>query len=523
MHAGFPSRLRRPLIAFTVLLAVAACVIILSFRWVFDPGAVRAAAERRLSAMLGQAVTIGDISVDLLPVPALVGSDIRVGRREETPSIDIPRVRFLPRLRSLFSPPVVVEEVILQGLVVSVLHDRNGEWRFPSVVPAPGGHEQGGIVIERVRLDGGRMRVLERTAAALRESSSIDEVAADVVVDGGGLRLSPITGRIADAAISGEAIVDRDAARLDFRMDVVQDGDLPALLALAGIERPAFVHLPKPAGALCSVRIERATSRLSGTGSVRAPAVSVEPLSLTGFEAPFKMEGPRLTFAPTAFSLYGGAHRGTITVDVSQTPARWALDSRVTDLDFGDFLTALTEQEQPIDGTAAISGALRGRVGEPLERTVQGRTQVTVVNGVIRQFPLLAAINRALRLAEGDTRDTRFDRLTATLAIASGQATTDDLVIQARDVRVEAAGRMGFDRSLDLAGQAVLSPERTASAIRSVRELSGLRNAQGELELPLTITGSLDNPSFRIDLQGAVGKSLKEELRRRIFGIIRKQ
>ncbi len=83
MHAGFPSRLRRPLIASAVLLAVASAVIILTFRWVFDPGAVRAAAEGRLSMMLGQAVTIGDISVDLLPVPALVGSDIRVGRREE--------------------------------------------------------------------------------------------------------------------------------------------------------------------------------------------------------------------------------------------------------------------------------------------------------------------------------------------------------------------------------------------------------------------------------------------------------
>lgn len=502
-----------------VLLALAAVVIFLRFRWVFDPAAVRAAAEGRLSAMLGQAVTIGEIQVKFLPVPALVGSDVRVG--EETPSLDIPLVRFVPRLRSLLSSPFVIEEVILHGLVVSVLHDRNGEWHFPSVVPVPGDHQQGGIVIERVRLDGGRVRVLERNEAVLREASSIDEVAADVVVDGDGLRLSPITGRIADAAISGEAIVDREAARLDFRIDVVRDGDLPAVLALAGIERPAFVHLPKPASLLLSVRIDRATSRLIGTGSLRSPAISVEPLSLSGFEAPFKMDGPSLTFAPTAFSLYAGAHRGTITVDVAQTPARWTLDSRVTDLDFGDFLTALTAQEQPIDGTAALSGALRGRVGEPLERTVQGRMQLTVLNGVIRQFPLLAAINRALRLAEGDTRDTHFERLTATLAIARGQATTDDLVIQAREVRVEAAGRLGFDRSLKLAGQAVLSPARTASAIRSVKELSGLRTAQGELELPLTITGSLDNPSFRIDLQGAVGKSLKEELRRRILGIIR--
>ena len=140
-----------------------------------------------------------------------------------------------------------------------------------------------------------------------------------------------------------------------------------------------------------------------------------------------------------------------------------------------------------------------------------------------------------MRLAEGDSRDTRFERLSATLAFAGrvartaadaagpGHATTDDLVLQAREVRVEAAGRIGFDRSLDLAGVAVLSPERTARAIRSVRELSGLRNDRGELELPLTITGTLDNPSFGIDLKAVIGRSIKEELRRRIRDLFRRE
>ena len=169
-----------------------------------------------------------------------------------------------------------------------------------------------------------------------------------------------------------------------------------------------------------------------------------------------------------------------------------------------------------------------------MPRGLEGRMTVNVANGVIREFPLLSAINRALRLAEGDARDTRFERLSATLAFAGnvvrpsadalgpGHATTDDLVMLAREVRVEAAGRIGFDRSLDLAGVAVLSPERTASAIRSVRELSGLRNDRGELELPLTITGTLDNPTFGIDLKAIIARSIKEELRRGIRKLFRR-
>jgi hypothetical protein len=55
-----------------------------------------------------------------------------------------------------------------------------------------------------------------------------------------------------------------------------------------------------------------------------------------------------------------------------------------------------------------------------------------------------------------------------------------------------------------------------------VRELSGLRNDRGELELPLTISGSLDDPSFGIDLQAVIGRSIKEELKRRIRDLFRR-
>jgi hypothetical protein len=59
-------------------------------------------------------------------------------------------------------------------------------------------------------------------------------------------------------------------------------------------------------------------------------------------------------------------------------------------------------------------------------------------------------------------------------------------------------------------------------AIRSVRELSGLRNSSGELEIPLTISGTLDAPSFGLDLKAAIGKGIKDELMRRLRGIIKR-
>lgn len=490
---------------------------------------LRSAAETRLSAMLGQTVTIGGLNVDLFPRAAITGSDVSVAGRDpgdhaaHAPGIQVERIEIVPRLRSLVAGPVLIEDVRLAGFAVSVLRDRDGGWQVPAAVPAPSADTEGGVVIERVRVTRGRLLVFDALAAGgTRQASSIDDIDADIIVEDAGLRLSPVTARIGGARISGEARTNAKAAHLEFSSDAIEDGDLPALLGLLGSARPEFLRLHEAASASVALRIDRATSTLSGKGTLRAPQVGLDPLRLQRFEAPFTLAGNRLAFAPTTFTLYGGAHRGTVNIDLTGTPARWAIDSRVTQLDIGDFLNALTETDARIDGTAAVHAALRGRLDASLTETLAGRVHLTVDDGVIRQFPLLARINTAARLTEGDTQDTRFERLSATLAISSGRATTDDLVMQAGHVRVETAGTIAFDRSLDMRGKAVLSPERAAAAIRSVRELSGLRNSRGEVEIPITITGTLDAPSFGVDLEAAIGKGLKDELMRRLRGIIKK-
>jgi hypothetical protein len=186
----------------------------------------------------------------------------------------------------------------------------------------------------------------------------------------------------------------------------------------------------------------------------------------------------------------------------------------------GEFLRALTGRDQRLDGTASITGALRGRVGEPLERTLRGRVHIVVNNGVVRNFPLLATIDRALRLGEPNNDDTRFDELAATLSVAAGQATTNDLVLRSGDVRVEAGGRIGADRSLALRGRAVVSANRVAGAVASVHEIARLRNTRGEIELPLTISGSLDAPSISVDVKAGIIQGLEDEIRRRLQRLI---
>src|SRR5688500_8924579 len=505
-----------------VLGGLAALVVLLAIRGSLIADFMREIAESRLSTALGQPVAIGRLGFSLTPRPAFPGSDIRVGdAAQQAPSVGIDRVEVFPMLRSFLQGPIHVTEVSLDGFTVSILRDAGGRWRAPAVFPAPTRGAGGGIGIERVRVAGGRLLIFDvSTNGTLRELSPIDDMRTHLLVGLGGLRLASLTGRVGDAAISGEAQTDPQSVQLDFSAPAIRDADLPALFGLLAASRPAVLRVDEPAAASVSVRIDRATSRLRGSGTLRAHALTVEPLRLQQLNAPFVVEGTQLTFAETTFAISGGSHEGRFTLMLGDAPA-WSMDGRLRDIDMGALLDTIAGRDAKLEGRGRIDAALKGRFEPGFLTRMNGDVRLLVSNGVLQDFPLLATVNRALRLSEGDGQDTRFESLSASLAIAAGTAATDDLVIQAGHLRAVLSGEIGFDRSVNLRGRAIVSAERVAAAVDSVHELARIRKASGEVVVPLTITGSLDAPKFDIDMASLIREGVVDELKRRLRRLIK--
>ncbi|MEJ2368203.1 MAG: AsmA-like C-terminal region-containing protein, partial [Acidobacteriota bacterium] len=142
--------------------------------------------------------------------------------------------------------------------------------------------------------------------------------------------------------------------------------------------------------------------------------------------------------------------------------------------------------------------------------------------GVIKNFPLLATVNRVLKVTGGSGKDTQFDSLTGDFKIAGGKAHSDNINLKAGEMTVHGAGDIGFNLILDIKGRIVFSPEKTQELVHSVGELSSLVNQKGRLVLPLVISGSVDNPSINIDikdlLKKKLQKDLKDKLLQKLFG-----
>jgi hypothetical protein len=65
-------------------------------------------------------------------------------------------------------------------------------------------------------------------------------------------------------------------------------------------------------------------------------------------------------------------------------------------------------------------------------------------------------------------------------------------------------------------GTARFSPGKSAEMTRSVKELSSLTNAAGEIEVPFHVSGTAGSPQFSIDAWSLIRRGAQQELKKRL-------
>jgi uncharacterized protein involved in outer membrane biogenesis len=507
-----------------------------------DTDALRGLAERQASGLLGEPVTIGRMRVHLFPVPAVVGTDVRTGSGDTSdgPSVSVRAIRILPQWRTLVSKPLVIDAVEIEGLGIVVRRDREGRWILPGAasgsgstgggstggggavggVPGlPGGPASQALAVRRVGLRDGRIALRDavlRTREGSAEVAVISGIHAELTQrpDGGGtlsmraaLGGSPLTGAIemGPQALSGS-----------LRSASLRNDDLPALFALLGSSAPTTLAIAGAAPLDLAVQVARDTGAMTASGQLKAARVQFGTLAVTNVAAPFRATASEVVVDPLTFAAYAGTQRGRLRVRHDQVPAEWALDTRADGLDINAFLAANTTAANRLLGTARIDARLQGTAAAPVERYMSGTMDVALSNGVIRNFALLATLNRALRITGGNDTDTHFERLSATLNLGGGVMRTRNASLHAGELTALAAGALGFDRTIGMSGTATFSREASARMVASIREVSAASNAEGEVEVPFRVTGPLDSPAFAINTEALLGRAIRKEIDRNI-------
>jgi uncharacterized protein involved in outer membrane biogenesis len=455
---------------------------------------VRRALEAQATAWLGEPVRIGAASPAFLPRVGLSLSDVRVG---EPVRISLSTVVLSTELRALINRRIEDADVTIADSRIEM--------------PVAFRASAAGAPASRSAVQVGSVRSI-----ALRDIRLISRgreliVSADSSLQGDALivnRFTATTGRTTLEASGTATIVPRVDAKLRVRANAL---DVDELMALAEAFSPPVstgTRLGAPAMPVrIAARISAETARFGGV-EVRQFATDME------------VNGSGVALSPLTFQLFGGRYQGSLHATLGQE-LRATLTSRLLDINVGQ-LAAFGGVSGAVTGTLTGAGTFSGRgadIGALLENA-RGDGTATIVDGTVQRLNLIRTVVLFFGRPAPDAApaaDT-FKRMDVRFSLANRRFRASAFALQSRDADIVGSGELNVaDKTLNGELDVSLSEELTAQAGTDLRRYTREGN---RIVLPARLSGTLGNPSIRIDAGAALQRGLRNEVQRRLEGLL---
>ncbi|WP_018141221.1 AsmA family protein [Thioalkalivibrio sp. ALJ7] len=352
---------------------------------------------------------------------------------------------------------------------------------------------------------------------------ALSRVALDFSANGGfqNLTMDPFLITVDEAMLGGSAGWDGRGERPLIRFDVSGeslnlDHYLPPEVEEARTdngngERDADedIAIELPLEALRSIDVD---------GSAALGRLDVMGMVLRNIELQIKAEAGDWNIEPLNAEAYEGELTSRIRLDARHDVPRYELAADLQSLDIG----ALLEDFQGDDarlmgiGNLELDIATRGELLSDLKSALNGSGNMSFEDGAVRGINVAQVIRRAearLRgesLEEDEPNQTDFSELTGSFTIRDGVVRNDDLRANSPLLRVRGEGRADLnDDSMDYRVNTTVVGTLEGQGGRELDDLRGVT-------LPIRITGTFADPSFRLDLEDALRERYEGEARERV-------
>ncbi len=327
-------------------------------------------------------------------------------------------------------------------------------------------------------------------------------VTTDFAYSAPSVRLSNLRCQLDDTAVRGRALVTNlttHATTFDLNVDRI---DLGRYLSPDSATAPA-AGAPAPAS--------DPLKGLNLAGRLAIGDLRVAGLELSQVRIGIAAGGGILRLAPANAALYGGRATGHVTIDDSASIPGVRVTESLAGVDVARLLQDFTKTHR-LSGRGNLSATVtaRGRGTNAMLRSLSGHVAANVTGGALEGIDLWADVNHALALWQHHTLPTNsgsgrtaFDALSASATIVDGIATTKDLTIVSRSLRVTGAGTTNLPtRAIDYRLQVKLlsSPSARAPTLADV---------------PVAVTGTLTAPKVSPDIEGLAKAQFGRQLRQR--------
>jgi uncharacterized protein involved in outer membrane biogenesis len=490
--------------------------------WLLAGDGVRVALEQQASSWLGQPVQIAEANLAIFPRPSLRLNDVRVG---STGAVSLSTVAIATDLGALLRRRI-------ENARVEISRSR---FELPIALPAGGGEatrsarlQPGspgvGLKADTTTADGGdpaagssAIEVASIGEIALREVTVASHgreitVSAGARLDGNRLTIGSFFAASGLTTLQASGEVDL-APRIDARLKVTGNRlDVDELLALASAFSP-----PAPT---TSTRQTPAAAAPRIAARVSAESATAGGVEVRQFFTDFELDGNAMALSPLTFQLFGGRYQGSMNATVGQRLTA-SIRSRIMDLDVAQ-LAKFGGAEGSITGRLTGAGTFTGSGTDMagLLASVEGSGTAEIVNGTISRLGLVRTV--VVFFGKPDpgapaASDT-FARMDARFTVANGVVRADAFAMRSQDADVVGSGRLetsskALDGQLDLS----LSEQLSAQAGTDLRRYTREGN---RIVLPARVAGTLEQPALRIDAAAAVKRGLRNEVDRRLGGLL---
>lgn len=254
-------------------------------------------------------------------------------------------------------------------------------------------------------------------------------------------------------------------------------------------------------------------NNMTGGGNVAIDSLEYDQLLLQNVQAQVALDHGLVRMNPVSAVVYGGQEHGTITVDLRQTPMAVSIQSKLDQVDANKLLSSVSSVRNTLYGLLAASANtnFRAASAQDIARTLNGNLNIDLTKGRLAHVDLLNQLSSVARFASNPSASpaaqpfTDILRLTGAFNVVNGVAQTNNLQALIPGGSVAADGAINLaSNALDLHVTAVL--DKVLSQKVGGTQVGGfmqtaLANTQGELVIPVLVTGTLDSPRFAPDLQ----------------------
>ena len=261
---------------------------------------------------------------------------------------------------------------------------------------------------------------------------------------------------------------------------------------------------------------------MSGQGTITAGTIQYDDLVLNNTRANVVLDHGLIKLNPLTADVYGGKETGAITIDMRAAQPVWAVNLKTDKVDANKLISSVSSVKQTIYGLLAsnVNATFSSTSADSIARSLNGNLAINLTNGKLMNVDVLqqlSSVGKFLGNSFGPPKNfTNLTALSGTFDVKNGVAQTNDLKAAIDGGTMAAKGLINLaDQSLNLHVTAVLS--KALSQQVGGNQVGGfmntaLANNQGELVVPVIVTGTLQKPQVTPDVQQVAQMKLQNLL-----------